>query len=135
MPVPGRGRFIGDSSSIERPGAPTRETIVAPIIGSSRTVTGRVWPFDENAASATPPAPMLGMVAATPPEAANAAAGCTGSGRTFAGSGTTSTLAGGIARATFSGGGAGGSAAALIGGWFGLRGVLKTPPLATLREA
>jgi putative ABC transport system permease protein len=29
----------------------------------------------------------------------------------------------------------GGSAAALIGGWFGLRGVLKTPPLATLREA
>lgn len=30
---------------------------------------------------------------------------------------------------------AGGSAAALIGGWFGLRGVLKTPPLATLREA
>ena len=30
---------------------------------------------------------------------------------------------------------AGGAAAALIGGWFGLRGVLKTPPLATLREA
>ena len=30
---------------------------------------------------------------------------------------------------------AGGSAAALIGGWFGLRGVLNTPPLATLREA
>ncbi len=29
----------------------------------------------------------------------------------------------------------GGSAAALLGGWFGLRGVLKTPPLATLREA
>ena len=29
----------------------------------------------------------------------------------------------------------GGSAAALIGGWFGLRGVLKTPPLATLRDA
>jgi putative ABC transport system permease protein len=29
----------------------------------------------------------------------------------------------------------GGSAAALIGGWFGLRGVLNTPPLATLREA
>ena len=30
---------------------------------------------------------------------------------------------------------AGGSAAALIGGWFGLRGVLNTPPLASLREA
>jgi putative ABC transport system permease protein len=30
---------------------------------------------------------------------------------------------------------AGGSIAALVGGWFGLRGVLKTPPLATLREA
>jgi putative ABC transport system permease protein len=30
---------------------------------------------------------------------------------------------------------AGGSAAALVGGWFGLRGVLNTPPLATLREA
>ena len=29
----------------------------------------------------------------------------------------------------------GGSLAALVGGWFGLRGVLKTPPLATLREA
>lgn len=29
----------------------------------------------------------------------------------------------------------GGAAAALIGGWFGLRGVLNTPPLATLREA
>ena len=29
----------------------------------------------------------------------------------------------------------GGSAAALIGGWFGLRGVLQSPPLATLREA
>ena len=27
------------------------------------------------------------------------------------------------------------AAAALIGGWFGLRGVLGTPPLATLREA
>lgn len=35
----------------------------------------------------------------------------------------------------FVGGIAGGSAAALIGGWFGLRGVLQTPPLATLREA
>lgn len=30
---------------------------------------------------------------------------------------------------------AGGSMAALVGGWFGLRGVLNTPPLATLREA
>ncbi len=30
---------------------------------------------------------------------------------------------------------AGGASAALIGGWFGLRGVLNTPPLATLREA
>jgi putative ABC transport system permease protein len=29
----------------------------------------------------------------------------------------------------------GGAFAALVGGWFGLRGVLKTPPLATLREA
>lgn len=29
----------------------------------------------------------------------------------------------------------GGCAAALIGGWFGLRGVLQSPPLATLREA
>jgi putative ABC transport system permease protein len=29
----------------------------------------------------------------------------------------------------------GGALAALVGGWFGLRGVLKTPPLATLREA
>jgi putative ABC transport system permease protein len=29
----------------------------------------------------------------------------------------------------------GGAAAALVGGWFGLRGVLNTPPLATLREA
>lgn len=29
----------------------------------------------------------------------------------------------------------GGALAALIGGWFGLRGVLNTPPLATLREA
>jgi putative ABC transport system permease protein len=29
----------------------------------------------------------------------------------------------------------GGSAAALIGGWFGLRGVLQSPPLATLRES
>lgn len=29
----------------------------------------------------------------------------------------------------------GGMACALIGGWFGLRNVLKTPPLATLREA
>jgi putative ABC transport system permease protein len=29
----------------------------------------------------------------------------------------------------------GGAACALIGGWMGLRGVLKTPPLATLREA
>jgi putative ABC transport system permease protein len=30
---------------------------------------------------------------------------------------------------------AGGALAALVGGWFGLRGVLQTPPLATLREA
>jgi putative ABC transport system permease protein len=30
---------------------------------------------------------------------------------------------------------AGGALAALIGGWFGLRGVLATPPLATLRDA
>jgi putative ABC transport system permease protein len=30
---------------------------------------------------------------------------------------------------------AGGAACALIGGWFGLRAVLKTPPLTTLREA
>ncbi|MFN9211478.1 MAG: FtsX-like permease family protein, partial [Betaproteobacteria bacterium] len=29
----------------------------------------------------------------------------------------------------------GGAACALAGGWVGLRGVLKTPPLATLREA
>jgi putative ABC transport system permease protein len=29
----------------------------------------------------------------------------------------------------------GGALAALVGGWFGLRGVLNTPPLATLREA
>ncbi|MGZ8980095.1 MAG: ABC transporter permease [Burkholderiaceae bacterium] len=29
----------------------------------------------------------------------------------------------------------GGALAALLGGWFGLRGVLKTPPLTTLREA
>jgi putative ABC transport system permease protein len=29
----------------------------------------------------------------------------------------------------------GGALAALVGGWFGLRGVLQTPPLATLREA
>jgi putative ABC transport system permease protein len=29
----------------------------------------------------------------------------------------------------------GGAFAALVGGWFGLRGVLNTPPLATLREA
>jgi putative ABC transport system permease protein len=29
----------------------------------------------------------------------------------------------------------GGALAALIGGWFGLRGVLNTPPLATLRDA
>ena len=35
----------------------------------------------------------------------------------------------------FLGGIVGGAAAALIGGWFGLRGVLRTPPLATLREA
>ncbi|MEP6608735.1 MAG: FtsX-like permease family protein [Burkholderiaceae bacterium] len=35
----------------------------------------------------------------------------------------------------FIGGGVGGAAAAMIGGWFGLRGVLNTPPLATLREA
>jgi putative ABC transport system permease protein len=28
-----------------------------------------------------------------------------------------------------------GALAALVGGWFGLRGVLTTPPLATLREA
>jgi putative ABC transport system permease protein len=28
-----------------------------------------------------------------------------------------------------------GALAALAGGWFGLRGVLNTPPLATLREA
>jgi putative ABC transport system permease protein len=28
-----------------------------------------------------------------------------------------------------------GAAAALVGGWFGLRGVLQTPPLATLRDA
>jgi putative ABC transport system permease protein len=30
---------------------------------------------------------------------------------------------------------AGGAACALVGGWFGLRSVLKTPPLTTLREA
>ena len=30
---------------------------------------------------------------------------------------------------------AGGALAALVGGWFGLRGVLATPPLATLRDA
>ncbi|MBA2413341.1 MAG: FtsX-like permease family protein [Burkholderiaceae bacterium] len=35
----------------------------------------------------------------------------------------------------FVGGIVSGAAAALIGGWFGLRGVLNTPPLATLREA
>ena len=35
----------------------------------------------------------------------------------------------------FAGGIVGGAAAAMIGGWFGLRGVLKAPPLATLREA
>lgn len=29
----------------------------------------------------------------------------------------------------------GGAACALVGGWFGLRGILKTPPLATLRDA
>lgn len=34
----------------------------------------------------------------------------------------------------FVGGIVGGSAAAMLGGYFGLRGVLKTPPLATLRE-
>ena len=28
-----------------------------------------------------------------------------------------------------------GALAALTGGWFGLRGVLTTPPLATLRDA
>jgi len=35
----------------------------------------------------------------------------------------------------FAGGIVGGAAAAMLGGWFGLRGVLKAPPLATLREA
>ena len=35
----------------------------------------------------------------------------------------------------FASGVGGGALAALVGGWFGLRGVLKTPPLATLREA
>jgi putative ABC transport system permease protein len=30
---------------------------------------------------------------------------------------------------------AGGALCALAGGWFGLRGVLNTPPLATLRDA
>ncbi|HEX5639968.1 MAG TPA: FtsX-like permease family protein [Burkholderiaceae bacterium] len=35
----------------------------------------------------------------------------------------------------FASGIGGGALAALVGGWFGLRGVLQTPPLATLREA
>ena len=35
----------------------------------------------------------------------------------------------------FASGIGGGALAALVGGWFGLRGVLNTPPLATLREA
>jgi putative ABC transport system permease protein len=35
----------------------------------------------------------------------------------------------------FASGIGGGALAALVGGWFGLRGVLKTPPLATLRDA
>jgi putative ABC transport system permease protein len=30
---------------------------------------------------------------------------------------------------------AGGALCALAGGWMGLRGVLRTPPLATLRDA